>query len=452
MLMLVRSLFCLFLVSGLFAKAPEPVFVLVYGFSYAGQENAGWMATVLSENATADLSSRPGFAVVANVDRKRALAELSRQESGLYAQDPAAEQALELGRLVRARYILLGSYSLVAGRLQILARLVRTTDGLTERSYKTEGRDTDLYRLAESIVPGLLAARPEQKPDAAALALSGPPARDPQIQPPGVPNASPGIEVAPRPSAPARDPAQAPNAPDPGAAAYDHYACGTASMYSDPHAALACFERALEVKSDFADAAINAAFVASNELNDHTRARELLGRARAHLSGGSQEATFYRVSGLVKGHEGRAGAALVDLKRSLTLLRDLGLTKSPDYAYSLNNIGNVYYKEKRYALAMDFMNEAIALLETLGLDQSYKYAIFLNNRGALRNAMGQKVRAREDVEGARLLLIRLNLESSSFGSLVHANLADLYADSGHFQRSILHKEKVREIRSALRLR
>jgi len=441
MLMLVRAVFWIFLITGLSAGPPEPVPVLVYGFAYAGKENAGWMATVLAENATADLSSRPGFAVVANVDRKRALAELSRQQSGLYKEpgEPTAEEALELGRLVRARYILLGSYSLVAGRLQILSRLVRTADGLTERSYKTEGKEDDLYRLADSIVPGLLAARPEQKPDAAALALSIPPVsgNSPAEAPPGVPPASPS---APPAGPPAMD-------------AHEHYACGIRLMYTDPHASIACFERSLMVQSDYADAAINAAFVASNELDDHRRALEFLRRAEPHLSSGSQEeATYWRVAGLVRGHLGHAAQALTHLQRSLSILQRLGLDKSPDFAYTLSNIGNVYYKEKRYPLAMDFMNQAIQLLQLLGQDQSYKYAIFLNNRGALRNALGQREPARQDIESARQLLIRLDLEASSFGSLVHANLADLYADAGHFQRSILHKEKVREIRTALRLR
>ena len=145
-------LLCLFTQSSAWAKEQAPAVAILY-FNYDGQDP---QLQVLKKGLAQMLIShvQPGVPSVKIVERERLediLKELDLASSGKIDPDTAAK----VGKLIGARYLVVGSYFDLFGSLRIDSRLLNVETGEIIGSVGANGPMGDFFALEGIIVDGL---------------------------------------------------------------------------------------------------------------------------------------------------------------------------------------------------------------------------------------------------------------------------------------------------------
>jgi TolB-like protein len=131
------------------ARADERPTVAVLYFDYAGKDDAlGVLRKGLAQMMISDLSSLPEVRLVERTRLEEVLAELKLSQSGKIDQASAAR----VGKLLGARYLVLGSYFDMLGVLRADARVVEVETGRVIRSVGANGKPDDFMALESSLV------------------------------------------------------------------------------------------------------------------------------------------------------------------------------------------------------------------------------------------------------------------------------------------------------------
>ena len=447
----------------LLAGAPARI-VLVQPFQNTGTKEYSWLSAALTEAVIADLYRVDGVQVISNQDRQKARRELAFTHTG------QTTTALELGRLLGANLICTGSYTVVKGKVRVIARLVSVETGRTLYSGKIDGELDKLFELQDRIVVSLLTQSeklrlpPPARPAPPAVATSPPAPTRPSASTPGSSGGhphrpSPGT-TAPVPPVAGSKPARParPSRPAPGRRphpdAYRWYAKGLEVQYTAPALAMLYFDNALDIEPNYRDALVQAGFTLGNEMHKYAEAEKYLDRAEVAFRGADRRtmeyARYLRLCGAVY-HNRRSYARGLDYSlRAKRLMEELGHARTADYAYVLNNIGNAYYRRRILPQAVKFFRKSQSLQESAGLGRTYKYAILMNNMGAVHNAAGAARDALFYFRRARDILEEQGLRRSAFGALVLENLGRLYRDHGDGGKALALFRDAREIRTHLK--
>lgn len=160
------------------AYAAEPVqptgpSVAVLYLDYAGaDEDMASLRKGLAQMLISDLSANAQLRLVERLQLESVMDELKLGQSK--AIDPAS--AAKVGKLLGARYLVMGGYFAFAGSLRVDVRVVNVETGALVRGFGVTGKGDDFLALERELVVGLdkiLAALP-QTADAPAKNPAGP--------------------------------------------------------------------------------------------------------------------------------------------------------------------------------------------------------------------------------------------------------------------------------------
>jgi TolB-like protein len=175
--------------------AQRPTVAILY-FDYSGKdENLGVLKKGLAQMIITDLS---GLTAVRIVERDRLQEIMDELKLGTSAKiDPAT--AAKVGKLLGARYMVMGGYFDLLGSLRVDARVVEVETGRIVRSVGSIGKGDDFLELERKVSVEL------EKILTSDAISALPPARTGQLDP-----TTPAVIKAPKP---ASDPAPAPARP-----------------------------------------------------------------------------------------------------------------------------------------------------------------------------------------------------------------------------------------------
>ena len=173
-----RALLCAALLAPALAaaqpKAP-PTVALLY-FEYTGtsaeleQLRKGWARMLIS-----DLSGNPAFQVVERDRLEEVLAELKLGQS----KKVDAATAAKVGKLLGARYLVLGGYFDLKGGLRVDARVVEVETSKVLRSLGAQRKTDDFLELEQKLAADLAEALAAIASNAPAPPAARPPAAKP---------------------------------------------------------------------------------------------------------------------------------------------------------------------------------------------------------------------------------------------------------------------------------
>ncbi len=171
-------------------EAQRPTVAILY-FDYSGKdESLGVLKKGLAQMVITDLS---GLTAVRIVERERLQEILDELKLGTSAKiDPAT--AAKVGKLLGARYMVMGGYFDLLGSLRVDARVVEVETGRIIRSVGAIGKGDDFLELERKIAVEL-----EKILTSDAISAT-PPARSGQVDP--TPPPKPGATPTPPPARP----------------------------------------------------------------------------------------------------------------------------------------------------------------------------------------------------------------------------------------------------------
>ena len=134
-------------------RAADSVKLAVMYFENSGNPDLEMLKVGLAQMLITDLSAEKRFEVVERTRLNELLAELELQKTATVDQ----ETAVNLGRVIGARYMVLGSYFEMMGQLRVDARIV---DVETSRIVSVGARQaaTDLWALHDALVGAIASA------------------------------------------------------------------------------------------------------------------------------------------------------------------------------------------------------------------------------------------------------------------------------------------------------
>jgi TolB-like protein/predicted Ser/Thr protein kinase len=128
-----------------------PVLAVLEFQNIAEDRSVDWLGTGLAETLTTDLKR---LKLVRVIGRER-VNEAARQHR---PADAAHSQLMELGKELRARWLVMGSFQRVGTRLRILPRVLEVATGEEIFTPKVDGNWDDVFALQDRVVTDVLAA------------------------------------------------------------------------------------------------------------------------------------------------------------------------------------------------------------------------------------------------------------------------------------------------------
>ncbi len=144
------------LLLGLLGAAPasaEPRVAVLY-FDNVGNPELDMLRLGLAEMMIVDLSNRPDVAVIERNRINQVLGELDLQTTDKF--DPS--KAVEIGKLLGAERMVLGSYFELLGTLTVTASVVEVQTGQSIGGHKVQGQVAEFGSLLEQVTGGVTPA------------------------------------------------------------------------------------------------------------------------------------------------------------------------------------------------------------------------------------------------------------------------------------------------------
>ena len=151
-----RTALALSLLLGLLVAAPasaEPRIAVLY-FDNIGNPELDMLRLGLAEMMIVDLSNRPDVAVIERNRINQVLGELDLQTTDKF--DPS--RAVEIGKLLGAERMVLGSYFELLGTLTMTASVVEVETGQSIGGHKVQGQVAQFSALLEQVTGGVTPA------------------------------------------------------------------------------------------------------------------------------------------------------------------------------------------------------------------------------------------------------------------------------------------------------
>lgn len=133
---------------------------VLYFDNNTGKSEYQWMSKGLTDMLIGDLSRIPDLNLVERENLNRLLKEQSLSASGL-----TGEQSIEIGRLLEANKLIMGSYVLMGKRVRIDARITDTESGKVLHTVNTDGAYDALLDLEKDLAGKIMDALGKARPD-----------------------------------------------------------------------------------------------------------------------------------------------------------------------------------------------------------------------------------------------------------------------------------------------
>lgn len=161
------ALLCLTLGMASPAAASRPTVAILY-FDYEKDDELAVLKKGLTQMLISDLAGHEKVTLVERARLQDVLAELQLAQSN--KTDP--QTAVKVGKLLGARYIVVGGYFQVLGQLQVTARLVEVETSKTLAGLQARGKPDDFFALEQDLSAQLAKALTDK---VAAAPEAGPP-------------------------------------------------------------------------------------------------------------------------------------------------------------------------------------------------------------------------------------------------------------------------------------
>jgi len=138
-------------------KAPGAWTVAIFPFEDQGFEHPGavdGLSQTLADRISERFSDAPGLQLLDREAIEQVLEELSLSSRGL----SEAEGRLEVGRLLGAGYLLVGSYTVIGGELRIDGRAIKVAQGTVLKSQAVSGPTSERKALEAALAERLFEA------------------------------------------------------------------------------------------------------------------------------------------------------------------------------------------------------------------------------------------------------------------------------------------------------
>jgi tetratricopeptide (TPR) repeat protein len=133
------------------ASSSGELTVAVAGFASIGDPaEVAWLGTGLSETVTTALQEVEGLVVWGREQLRESLRRL-----GVEATELAPEDAVQLGRMVGARWVVAGAFQRLGDQVRLTGRVVEVESGRVMRAVKADGRLDAIFELQDRIVADL---------------------------------------------------------------------------------------------------------------------------------------------------------------------------------------------------------------------------------------------------------------------------------------------------------
>ena len=324
-----------------------------------------WLGYGFAETLGTKLCMVHGIQYVERTDLSKAIRELKLQDTALV--DPAT--ASKLGKIVGAKYMIVGSYQKVGSNLKVDARVVDVETSVAKKSADDTGTMSGVFDLEASLAIKLVAALGMAVPESTAQAI-----------------AKPATESL---------------------SAYEWCSKGDQALESgNAEEAIVDYNKAVSIKPDYADA------------------QYFLGHAYFWLERFQEAANAYKQAIRIKPDYANAhyflGHAYEGLERYQEAIDAYkqAIQLKPDYANAYCFLGDAYVHLKRYVEAADACKEAIRIKP----DYADAYCrlgiayIGLERFQEAANAYKQAIRIKPDDAVAHLCLGLVNLALGDKGS------------------------------------
>ncbi|HEU4929959.1 MAG TPA: FlgO family outer membrane protein [Candidatus Krumholzibacteria bacterium] len=131
--------------------APGELSVAVAGFASIGEQAEDtWLGTGLSETVTTALQEIEGLAVWGREQLRESLRRL-----GAEATELAPDDAVQLGRMIGARWVVAGAYQRLGEQVRVTGRVVEVESSRVVRAVKIDGRMDAIFELQDRVVADL---------------------------------------------------------------------------------------------------------------------------------------------------------------------------------------------------------------------------------------------------------------------------------------------------------
>lgn len=164
------SIFTLALLCTTSLAAESTTLSILYFQNTRGEKQHDWLRKGITDMLIGDAGRSPALNVVEREDLQNVLKEQALAQSGILEDG----QALELGRLLRAKLIVSGSYIVSGGVLRIEAKLTDVQSGTVVDTARAEGKLADIFAVQRRLTVDLFRA----------LKVAVPPGLNPQGDPP----------------------------------------------------------------------------------------------------------------------------------------------------------------------------------------------------------------------------------------------------------------------------
>ena len=138
---------------------PDPIAVMPFK-NLNADSSLDWLKLGIAETMVSDLKKSGKARVVERDQIDRAMAELALQGAAGSEESTAAQ----VGKLVGAKTIVLGSFQRADKELRINARFVEVETGVVLDAAKTTGKLSDVFALQDEIVDRLLGREAKARP------------------------------------------------------------------------------------------------------------------------------------------------------------------------------------------------------------------------------------------------------------------------------------------------
>lgn len=118
----------------------------------AASEQYEGLGKALANMLVSDLSKVPGLNLVERARLQELMAEMQLAESGFLDESTAQK----LGQGLGARFVLIGSFSVVGQTMALDARIVEVETGSIKRAHDAQGEVSDFVSVEKDLVEGLL--------------------------------------------------------------------------------------------------------------------------------------------------------------------------------------------------------------------------------------------------------------------------------------------------------
>ena len=130
------------------ASVPSNVVAVVPFANITREPEDDWIGSGIAETVTADLKTIRGLTVLGRERVFDALRHLGSSDSGNLGE----RVSIDVGRQLRARWLVTGGYQRLGPMIRITARAVDVESGTVVRTVKIDGEITNIFRLQDQIV------------------------------------------------------------------------------------------------------------------------------------------------------------------------------------------------------------------------------------------------------------------------------------------------------------